>query len=376
MCSSSLQRTDFCTTGGCPGARRLLSWPDLMIQELTVQNIADLIGAKVEGDGSIVLEGIAPLESAHAGQLTFAIDEKWAGKLARCKASAAIVGEHPASAPMTLVRVDDVPSAMATLLGKLTPQEDLPDVGVHPSAVVDPCAKIDSSARIGSGAVIGAQACVAEGVSILPGAHIERGVSIGSDSVIGSGVTIRRDCVIGSRVRIGPNSVIGYDGFGYFAAGGVHHKIPHAGNVVIEDDVEIGACSCVDRAKFGSTRIGEGTKIDNLVQVAHNVRIGRGCILAAMVGIASSARLGDYVIVMGSAGIRDNVKIGSNVQIAAYAAVAGDIPEGQIVAGIPAGPVRDMMRVTQATMKLPDLLKRVRDLEARLAALESSKDNS
>lgn len=363
-------------TSGCLRRRRLLRLLFYMIEQLTVQTVADWIGGSVEGDSGIVLEGLAPLESAHHGQLTFAADEKWAAKLQTSRASAAIVGEHPASAPMALIRVADVPSAMAVLLGKITPQEDLPAVGIHPTAVVDPTARIDATAGVGARVVIGRDVQVGPRTFLLPGAHLECSVRVGADVVLGSHVVVRRDCIIGDRVRIGANSVIGYDGFGYFTSGGVHHKIPHAGNVVIGDDVEIGACSCVDRAKFGSTTVGEGSKIDNLVQIAHNVQLGRGCILASMVGIAGSAKLGDYVMVMGNAGVRDNVTVGNGVQVAAFAAIANDIEDGQIVAGVPAVPARDAMRMVKASAKLPDLLKQVRDLEARLAALESSKNNS
>jgi len=190
--------------------------------------------------------------------------------------------------------------------------------------------------------------------------------------VLAEGVVIRSQSVIGNRVRIGPNSVIGYDGFGFQTIDGVHHRVPHIGNVVIEDDVEIDACSCVDRAKFGSTRIGPGVKIDNLVMIAHNCRIGPGSILAGQVGIAGSVKLGRYCVLAGQVGLRDNISLGDGVQLGAQAGVIQNLPAGEQYAGHPARPVREMLRIWRSWPKLPDLIRHVRQLESRLAALESS----
>jgi UDP-3-O-[3-hydroxymyristoyl] glucosamine N-acyltransferase len=163
--------------------------------------------------------------------------------------------------------------------------------------------------------------------------------------------------------------VIGYEGFGYYQADGVHHRIEHIGNVVIEDDVDLGACTCVDRAKFGSTRVGRGSKIDNLVQIAHNARIGEGCILVGQSAVAGSARLGRYVVLGGTSGIRDNVSIGDGTQVASRSSVANDVDAGQVVGGTPARPMAEMRRVFPAMMKLPDLLKRVKALEKKMDEL-------
>jgi UDP-3-O-[3-hydroxymyristoyl] glucosamine N-acyltransferase len=203
-----------------------------------------------------------------------------------------------------------------------------------------------------------------------------RDVRVGGECRLHEGVVVRHGCTLGERVEIGPNSVIGQDGFGYYFQDGAHHKVPHIGTVVIEDDVEIGACSCVDRAKFGATRIGAGTKIDNLVQIAHNVETGRGCLLAGQVGIAGSARLGDTVVLGGHAGVRDNIRLGDGVQAAAFSAVAGDIEAGQVVGGVPARPVREQMRAVHAAAKTPEMAKKLRDLQARIERLESAADHS
>ena len=224
--------------------------------------------------------------------------------------------------------------------------------------------------------VVGAAAKVGDRSVLCAGVCLGAGVVIGEDSVLFEGVVVRPRCIVGRRVRIGPHSVIGHDGFGYYTAGGVHRRIPHAGTVIIEDDVELGACTCVDRAKFGATRIGAGTKIDNLVQIAHSVRIGPGCLLAALCGVAGSTRLGTHVVFGGHVGIRDNVSIGSGVTCAAYTAVANDVPDGQTLFGIPALPAREKFRQISYTSRLAALFQRVDELERRLRQLESPKNHS
>ncbi|MGA2265504.1 MAG: UDP-3-O-(3-hydroxymyristoyl)glucosamine N-acyltransferase [Phycisphaerae bacterium] len=343
---------------------------------LTVQAIAALVGGRVEGDGSVSIRDIASLETAGAGDLTFATDAKYAARLTGSKASAAIVAADAAvSAAMPLIRVDHVQAAVAKLLDHWAPPEDNPPQGIHPSALVAVGAQVADTAAVGPGVTIGRGAKIGSGSVLRAGVFVGETAVVGRDCLLAEGAVLGARCVLGDRVIIGPNSVIGWDGFGYYFADGTHHKIPHIGHVEIGDDVEIGACACVDRAKFGVTRIGAGTKIDNLVQIAHNVQIGRHCILAALVGVAGSARLGDGVILMGHVGIRDNITLGDGVTCAAFSAVAGDVEAGQTVAGIPARDAREVMRIVQAWPKLPDLLKRVRELESRIGGLESSKDH-
>ncbi len=342
---------------------------------ITVREVADLVGGCVEGDETVRVGALAAMSAAGEGDLTFAADARYASRLAESKASAAIVAAEPAEAPMALIRVANVQAALAKLLGHLAGPEDLPPVGTHASAVVAPDAEVAPDAAVGPGVVIGAGARVGAGSVLCAHVVVGARAAVGARSVLREGVVVAAGCVIGDRVRIGPNSAIGQDGFGYYFADGAHRKIPHAGHVVIEDDVEIGACSCVDRAKFGATRIGAGTKIDNLVQVAHNVQIGRGCILAGLSGVAGSTRLGRGVVIGGHAGIRDNVSLGDGAQVAACSAVAGDVPDGQTVAGVPAAPAREQLRTLKALPKVPELLRRVRELEARLRALESPENH-
>lgn len=342
----------------------------------TVQSIAELVGGRVEGDGAVAIRGLASLETAEAGELTFATDARHAARLSGSRASAALVAaDATVSAPMPLIRVDHVQAALAKLLGRWAPPADNPPLGVHPSAVIADDAEVSDTAAVGPGVTIGSRARIGAGSVLRARVAVGCEAVVGRDCLLAEGVVIGARCILGDRVIIGPGSVIGWDGFGYYFAQGRHQKIPHIGHVEIGDDVEIGACSCVDRAKFGATRIGAGTKIDNLVQIAHNVQIGRHCILAAQVGVAGSTRLGDGVVLMGHVGVRDNITVGDGVTCAAYAAIAGDVESQQTVAGIPARDARETLRIIQAGTKLPDLLKRVRDLESRIGALESPKDH-
>ncbi len=344
-------------------------WP------LKAGEIAELIDGTVEGDASVSVTDLVGIAEAGPEHLTFAADARRAKSLEQSQAGAAIVAEEPKESEKTLIRVDDVQGALVKLLAAIAPPEDVPAEGVDPAASVSPEAEVAADARIGPGVVVSAGATVAARAVLCAGALVGPKARIGENTRLAEGVVIGGRCVVGNRVRIGPNSVIGSDGFGYYMVNGAHHLVPHAGNVVIEDDVEIGACTCVDRAKFGSTRIGAGTKIDNLVQIAHNVRIGRGCLLTGQVGLAGSAQLGDYVVLGGNAGVRDNVSLGDGVQCAAYSAVAADVPAGEKVAGIPAGPAREQIRIVTAQAKLPELMKRLRELEAKVRTLESSEDH-
>lgn len=345
---------------------------------LTVRRVAELIGGTVEGDDSGRIESVSALDSAGPADVTFATDEKRLARVGECRGGALIVpksAELPHPSPVPLIRVEDVRSAVALLLGHLSPPPDLPPLGVDPTARISPDAQVGEGVRIGPGVVVASAAKIGRGSTLCANVSIGLNADLGEDVLLYEGVSVRRDCILGNRVIVGPNSVIGYDGFGYYQDAGVHHRIPHIGNVVIEDDVEIGACSCVDRAKFGTTRIGAGTKIDNLVQIAHNVQIGRGCMLAAQCGIAGSAKLGDYVVFGGNVGIRDNITIGDRVTCAAYTAVANDVPDGQTLFGIPAIPAREKFRQISLTNKLPQLVQRVRALEERLKGVESAEDH-
>ena len=342
----------------------------------TVGRLGEAIGAQVEGDAHAAITGAGAIDSAGPGDVTFAVDERRAKLLDGCKASAVILGPGAQTPPsLTVLRVADPEAAFARVLALLAPPDDLPPPGVHPSAVVQPTARLGKDVAVGPCVVVGAGACLGDGVVLCPNVTVGAEAMVGDSTVLMPGVVVYARCRIGRRCRIHANAVIGADGFGYYTRQGAHHKVPHIGTVEIGDDVEIGACSCVDRAKFDVTRVGAGSKIDNLVQIAHNVQIGRCAVLAGQAGVAGSAKLGDHVVLGGHVGVRDNVTIGDAVQVTGYSAVARDVEAGQVVSGIPAIPVRTHIRAAQVFERLPDLATQLRQLQARVDALEDAAKN-
>ncbi len=342
---------------------------------LTVREIAAIVGGTVQGDDSVVIESVSSLEKAKATDITFATNPRYAAKLQTSAAGAAVVADEPAEAPMPLIRTAHVEEALAKLLGSLAEPADRLPAGIDPTAIIDETAQIAPDAAIGPFVVIAAGTVIGKGSTLLSRVCIGKNVQIGEQSLLHEGVVIKHNCLIGSRVMIGPNSVIGFDGFGYYFKDGKHNKIPHIGNVVIEDDVDIGAGTCIDRAKFDVTLIGQGTIVDNLAQIAHNVQIGRACILAGQVGIAGSSKLGKGVVIGGHSGVTDNVEIGDGAIVGGFSAIAADVEPGAIVAGSPAGPARDKLRSLLALDKLPETMKRIKAIEKRLSTLESTEDH-
>jgi len=318
----------------------------------------------------VTVRRLAPLDKATGEDLSFA-DDKRVGSLAATRAAAAIApaGMDVGEATIPLIRVNNLDLAVATALAHWAPAEDVPPAGTADSAVIDPTAKLGADVAVGPNVVIGPGTRIGDRVVLCANVTIGRDVTIGDDTIVWEGAVIKARCELGRRARIGPNSVVGHEGFGYYQADGKHCPVPHIGNVIIEDDVDLGACVCVDRGKFGPTRIGQGTKVDNLVQIAHNVQIGPHCILAGQCGIAGSTTLGSYVIVGGNAGVRDNIKIGDGAKLSAYCAVASDVPDGESVGGAPARPMREMRRIFAAEAKLPDIVKRIKSLESAVKKL-------
>ncbi len=335
---------------------------------LTTAEIAKLVDGRLQGPGELVIERLQTLDRAESGHLTFIGDQKHAQRWADCRASAALVDasvDLAAEDQRALIRVDQVDLAMARLLEAFAPQRTGPAAGVHESAVVDPSAKIGRDVAIGPHCLIEAGATVEDGavlhhhVSLLPEARV------GSQAELWPGVVIGQRCTVGSRTILHSNVVIGTDGFGYRPApdGSGLVKIPHIGAVCIGSDVEIGAGACVDRGKFDHTMIGDGSKIDNLVQVGHNCRIGRCVVIAGSTALAGSVTIGDGARIGGMVAVKDHITIGAGAQLAGGAQVMNDVPAGETWGGSPAREVGIAGREYVAIRKLPELLRKLRRLE-------------
>jgi len=302
----------------------------------TAAEIARHLDAEVIGDPEVVLTGIASAEAAEAGDLTFAENPLFLARAEAGEASAILTAVKAASSK-TLIVVGQVRASYARVLPLFFPEPAFPP-GIHPSTVVDPTASVDPSAHVGPLCVIGAR------TRLEPGTVIEAGTVVGADCRLGEGsrlfpnVTVYPRTQVGRRVRIHAGSVIGSDGYGYVFESGRHLKIPQVGQVIIHDDVEIGANVTIDRGALGATVIGRGCKLDNLVHVAHNVTLGEHCLLVAQVGIAGSTQVGNYVTMAGQVGVADHLRIGHQVAIGAQAGVMNDIPDGQKWLGARPGP--------------------------------------
>jgi UDP-3-O-[3-hydroxymyristoyl] glucosamine N-acyltransferase len=342
--------------------------------DATAGDLAERLGAELVGPATLRLERIDAIDRAGPADLTFIRDQRFAGRWADAEAGAAVVTRgievegHDASRRALLI-VDDADRAMITLLQEADTGRARPDAGVHPAATVDPSATVAPSARVGPGASVGPGSVVEADATLCAGAAVGAGVRIGAGAELRPGVVVEDRCVIGAGVIIHPNTVIGADGFGYRPSedGRSIVKIPHIGWVEVHDHVEIGACSSVDRGKFGPTVIGAGTKIDNQVQIGHNCRIGRGCVICGAVGIAGSVVIGDGVTIGGGAGIRDNVRVGDGATLAAGVGLMHDVPAGETWLGAPARRHDEAMRDFAAAR---DLAVTLREIRKRIKALE------
>jgi UDP-3-O-[3-hydroxymyristoyl] glucosamine N-acyltransferase len=330
------------------------------------------VSGAIEGDAGLTITGVSSLDRAQPGHISFFGNQKYKQALAHTKASAIFVGEGtPLRDGVTFVRVKNPSLAFAQVAQLFHPPKRYgagiePGANVHPSAQVDPTATIMAGATVREGATIGARAVLFPGVFIGDHAHV------GPDSRLSANVAVLERCVVGARCVLHPSVVIGADGFGFAfdAARSEHVKIPQTGSVRIEDDVEIGACSCVDRATTGETVIGRGTKIDNLVQVGHNCTVGPLSILCAQVGLSGTTELGTGVMLGGQTGTAGHQRIGDLVQIGAQSGVLGDVENGAVLQGTPAIGLRAYWRSSAVFARLPDLQREVRELKRRLEALE------
>lgn len=337
----------------------------------TASELAKTLDGQVIGDPSLMLKAFAPADRAQAGDLTFAENEPYFQRAESSAASAIIVDGPFKSHSKTLIKVANARVAFARVLPLFYP-EPVFAPGIHSTAIVDASAKVDPSAHIGPYCVVGAEAqvgprCVLQGLD-----HVGALCQIGEDTKLFPNVTLYPRTEIGCRVRIHAGAVIGSDGFGYVPDGGIHRKVPQIGTVILRDDVEIGANVAIDRGALGPTVIGKGTKIDNLVQIGHNVTTGDNCLLIAHVGIAGSTKLGSDVVLGGQVGIAGHLKIGNRAQVQAQSGVMNNVPDGETWLGTPAQRDRLTKRQMIATQHLPELLRRVAELE-RLAGLRRGK---
>ena len=325
---------------------------------MTVAELAKEIGAEVVGDGSASVHSCATLEDAQPGQISFLANAKYAKQLETTQATAVIVAPSikPAGA-ITLLKASDPYFAFRQAIVRLHGYRKHPHSGIHPKAHVEP------SATIGEGTVI------------YPGVYVGPNVKIGRDCTLYANVVVYDECVLGDRVIVHAGAAIGADGYGFATHKGEHHKIPQVGNVIVEDDVEIGACCSIERAAMGSTLIGRGTKIDQLVVVGHGCRIGPHCLLVAQTGISGSVTLGHHVTLAGQTGVAGHLKIGNMVTAGAQSGIINDIEDQSTVMGSPAMPVAHARRVYIYFTQLPELVDRIKVLEQQVQELGGSDDS-
>ena len=336
----------------------------------TVSQIAEQLRGEVIGDGSVELTGFASADHARNGDLTFAEKEAYFAAAEQSQASAIIVaGEFP-PARKSLIRVPNARVAVARILPVFFPPDQHPR-GIHPSAVISDSAQIDPTAHIGPNCVVGPRVRLGARSVLMGGNYVGRDCQIGDDGCLFPNVVIYAQSQIGNRVTIHAGTVIGSDGYGYVFDEGRHNKMLQVGKVIIHDDVEIGANTAIDRGALGPTVIGQGTKIDNLVHIAHNVTIGRHCLVMGQVGFAGSTRLGDYCVIASQSGIAGHLTLGNQATVGAKSGVMRDIPDRGTVLGIPAAPDKQAKRQMIAVQQLPELIRRTRELEKQVAELKA-----
>ncbi len=337
----------------------------------TLREIAALVDGEVLGTGDPAITGVTNIEDAGPDDITFAVPPHL-DKAAASQAAAVIVPEDIVSYPKPAIRVANPRIAFTKVLELFTPPAVVTR-GVHPSAIIGCGVRLGANVAVMACAVIADNAVIGDNVVLYPHTYIGEGATVGNDSVLYPGVTVYAGCRIGARAIVHSGAVIGSDGFGFVTFDGRHHKVPQVGNVVIEDDVEIGANTTIDRATTGSTIVRRGTKIDNLVHIAHNVTVGENCFLVAFTGIAGSTKIGNNVIFAGQSGSVGHITIGDNCIFAGKSGATSDVPANSFYAGFPARPHKEWLRAEAAVRKLPDLVKKVKQLEARIAELEKDK---
>jgi len=341
----------------------------------TLDEIAKIVDGEVVGDKNVVVTGICGIKEAEEGDLTFIANPKYLSLVEKTRASAIITSYEIGEAPKPIIKTKNPSLAFARMVSLLAPNEVIHPKGIDDRAVIGKNVKIGKNVAIQPYAIIEDEASIGDNSVIYAGVYIGHHTKIGKEVLIYPNVAIRERVEIGDRVIIHSGTVIGSDGFGFATVKGVHHKIPQIGTVKIEDDVEIGANVTIDRARFGETKVGRGTKIDNLVQIAHNVSIGKNCIIVAQTGISGSTKVGERVICAGQSGIVGHIEIGDDAVIAAQAGVTKSVPKNACVSGYPAKPHHIAKRINAFIHRLPKLFNNMNKLQQEIEKLKEKVGN-
>jgi UDP-3-O-[3-hydroxymyristoyl] glucosamine N-acyltransferase len=341
------------------------------MQTRTLGELAEYVGGRICGNPNVVIRSASTLGRACEGDISFLVNRKYQKQLRTTQASAVIVGKEVTNTSIPLLVADDPYYAFMQIMVLLHGHRKHKKVGISPRASISDSAKIGVDCHIHDFATIADEARIGDGCVVYPGVYVGEGVQVSNDSIIYPNVTIYDGCKLGNRVIINSNSTIGEDGFGYASHKGVHHKIPQIGGVVIEDDVEIGACCGIERGTLGDTVIGQGSKLGDLITIGHGTKIGAHCLLVAQVGIAGSTTLGHHCVVGGQVGIVGHITIGNHVTIAAQAGVVNSIPDGQVVLGAPAIEANQGKRAYSMIQYLPEIRQSIRSLQSQIEQIAS-----
>jgi len=340
--------------------------------QFTLGRIAEALGATLEGDPARVIRGVAPLDSAGPEHVSFLVNARYSRAAVQSAAGAVVVGREVEGLPQALLRVESPQTALIVLLRLFHPAPPAAS-GIHATAVVAGSARVDPTAFVGACAVVEPEARVGARSRVGALCYVGEGAVLGDDVVLHPRVVVKDGVVIGDRVIVHAGAVLGADGFGYAFDGTEHRKIPQVGGLRIEDDVEIGANSTIDRATLGETRIRRGSKIDNLVQIGHNCDVGEDVILVSQVGVSGSCTIGSRAVLAGQVGVADHVTIGAGAVLLAKSGAPNDVPAGEIWAGMPGRPAHKTRRIWAAEALLPELVRKVRALEKRVRELEGGR---
>jgi UDP-3-O-[3-hydroxymyristoyl] glucosamine N-acyltransferase len=340
----------------------------------TLSEIAREVQGQIVGDGNLEIQGIASIEDAAKGEITFVASQKYVKEFSKSKASAFIIPEDlEAPANKSLIRTKNPYFTFLQTILLFHPPKPLMDKGIHPTAIIGEGTELGEDLAIGPYVVIGSKCRIGDGTVLMPGVVIDNNVTIGESCTIHANVSLIRGVSIGNRVVIHNGCVIGSDGFGFTPEGGKFHKIPQVGTVIIEDDVEIGANTTIDRATLKETRIKKGAKLDNLIMVGHNCMVGENTIMAGQAGLSGSTIIGNNVLIGGQVGFAGHTTVGDNAIVGAQSGITKDIPEGIMFSGSPGRPHVQELRMEAALVQLPNFMKEMKDLKKRVEKLEQER---